>query len=85
MANGVMLDLGQVGQNARLTVNGVDCGIRICAPYCFDLSGILKDGENTLEIVVSNTLAQKHRDNFSHFLALEPAGLLGELRLLKRN
>jgi len=76
------IDLGQVGQNARLLVNGTDCGIRICPPYRFALNGLLKPGQNTIEIVAANTLAQKHRDGFSYFLALEPAGMLGDVRLL---
>ncbi len=76
------LDLGRVGQNARLFVNGEDCGIRIAAPYTFDLTGRLREGVNHFEVVVSNTLAQRERDWFSYFLQLEPSGLLGPLTFL---
>ncbi len=80
-ANAAMLDLGQVAQYAKLTVNGIDCGMRICPPYRFDLSGILTKGANKIEIEVGNTLAQKVKDGFSYFLTLEPAGILGDIRL----
>ena len=48
------------------------------------LAWYLMDAGYTLDIVVANTLAQKHRDGFSYFLALEPAGMLGDIRLLPR-
>jgi hypothetical protein len=76
-----LLDLGRVGEVASLTVNGIDAGIRICAPYTFDLSGILKAGTNTATVTVANSLVWQHRDNFSPFLPLPPSGLLGEITL----
>ncbi len=81
--NGAMLDLGRVGQTARLTVNGRDAGIRILEPYLFSLDGLLKEGENEFVAEVSNTLVGKVRDFFSFFLPLAPSGLLGPLRLIE--
>ena len=75
------LDLGRVGQNAELTVNGIYCGIRISQPYLYDIANAVKPGENTAIVTVSNTLAQKTRDNFSRFLQLNPSGLLGGVSL----
>jgi len=77
----IFLDLGRVGQNATLVINGVDCGIRISRPYLFEITHAIKDGENFAEIVVSNTLAQRVRDHFSHYLQLAPSGLLGGITL----
>ncbi|MBQ9116774.1 MAG: glycosyl transferase family 2 [Clostridia bacterium] len=77
----VYLDLGRVGQNAELTVNGIYCGIRISQPYLYDITNAVKPGENTAIVTVSNTLAQKTRDNFSRFLQLNPSGLLGGVSL----
>jgi hypothetical protein len=77
----VFLDLGKVGQNATLVLNGVDCGIRISRPYLFDITDAMQDGENIAEVVVSNTLAQRVRDQFSHNLQLSPSGLLGEMAI----
>lgn len=75
------LDLGRVGETARLRVNGQDLGIRISPPYAFRLDGILRLGENDIEVEVANTLAGRVRDSFSYFLTLPPAGLLGPITL----
>lgn len=80
-ADRVYLDLGRVGQNAALRLNGIDCGIRISRPYLFDVTDALREGENRAEVVVSNTLAQKVRDSFSRYLQLAPAGLLGGMKI----
>jgi hypothetical protein len=77
----VFIDHGRVGQNAQLSVNGKDCGIRISAPYLFDITDAVKNGENEAVVVVSNTLAQRERDGLSYFLQLAPSGLLGDIYL----
>lgn len=43
------------GGVAEVTLNGRSCGVRAWAPYRFDLAGGLRDGENTIEIKVTNT------------------------------
>lgn len=78
----ILLDLGEVGQNATLILNGVDCGIRICRPYAFDVTACLCDGENVAEVVVSNTLVRRVHDSFSYFLQLSPSGLLGGMNIV---
>ena len=45
-----ILDLGCVGQTAHLYLNGEDMGVRVTAPYAWDLSGKLKKGVNQIEI-----------------------------------
>lgn len=80
-AKHVFIDLGIVGQNATLKVNGVDCGIRIAKPYAFEITNAVKEGKNTFEVVVSNTLVRDNPDGFSSFLLLAPSGLLGEITL----
>ena len=75
------LDLGRVGQNAVLRVNGVDCGIRICAPYRFEITDAVRDGVNDVEVIVANTLVQQHRDSFSVWMTIAPSGLLGPVRV----
>ena len=79
----VWLDLGRVGQNAQLTFNGVDCGIRISRPYLFEITNAVKNGTNHAEVIVSNTLVQEVRDAFSCFLQLSPSGLMGGMRILR--
>ena len=80
-AKRVFIDLGTVGQNATLKVNGTDCGIRITKPYAFEITNAVKDGKNTFEVIVSNTLVRDNPDRFSQFLLLAPSGLLGDITL----
>ena len=56
-------------------------GKRIFAPYRFDISNVVLDGENTLEIIVTNTCVFENRDNFSRFMAIKPSGLLGPVKI----
>ena len=75
------LDLGRVGQTAKVWVNGAYAGIRIAAPYTFRVADLLQEGENTVTVEVANTLVGKTRDGFSHNMAIAPSGLLGPVSL----
>jgi len=75
------LDLGTVGEVAELKINGTDVGVRICAPYAFDISSAAKIGENSVELTVSNTLVRHNHDSFSYFMQIPPSGLLGDIHL----
>lgn len=77
------LDLGRIGQNAELYINGINCGIRISAPYLFDITNAISDGKNQAVVIVSNTLAQKVKDYFSYYLQLAPSGMLGDICIKK--
>ena len=77
-----VLDLGAVGQTARVWLNGKCVGFRVCPPYRFELKGFAKAGKNRLQIDVANTLANKVRDHFSYFMQLTPSGLLGPITIL---
>ena len=79
---GVTLDLGRVGQTARVTVNGSDAGIRIVPPYTYPVADLLTAGENTVTVEVANTLVGKVRDGFSYHMVIPASGLLGPVRLL---
>ena len=76
-----ILDLGSVGTTAEVRINGTHVGTRIFAPYRFDISNAVKDGENTIEIIVTNTCVFEQRDKFSRFMAIKPSGLLGPIKI----
>ena len=82
-AERLAIDLGTVGQNAHLWCNGRDLGVRVCAPYRFELTDALRGGENELVIVVSNTLGNAVRDPLSDYMAIPASGLLGPVRWMK--
>ena len=50
-----MLDLGKVDMVACVKVNGQPLRKLWCAPYSLDISDVVKQGENTLEIEVTST------------------------------
>ena len=77
-----VLDLGKVGQTAKVWVNGAYAGIRIAAPYSFRVADLVHKGENVITIEVANTLVGKTRDGFSHNMVITPSGLLGPVKLL---
>lgn len=76
------IDLGEVGQTAHLWCNDVDLGVRLCPPYRYDLTKAFRDGENTLVIEVSNTLANAIRDGFSAYMAIPGSGIIGPVNWL---
>ena len=81
LASDWTLDLGRVGQTARLFVNGADAGIRVAPPYRFSLRGRLVAGRNEFVVETASTLARKLKDDLSFFLPIPPEGLLGPIRL----
>lgn len=78
----VVIELGDVFETAEVFVNGESLGVRISAPYQFELSGILRNGENSLVIEVTNTLVKENPDMLSRIGQHEPSGLLGPVRIL---
>jgi len=50
----VFLDLGTVGETAKITLNGKDLGVVWCAPRRVDITEALKSGDNELKIEVVN-------------------------------
>jgi hypothetical protein len=59
----VYLEIGDVHDYAKVTLNGKDVGERAWQPYRWDLTGALKKGQNDLEIVV-NVVPGAGRGNF---------------------
>lgn len=75
------LKLGQVFETAEVFINGTSAGVKICRPYHFDLTGLLKEGENEIAIEVTNTLGTSIRDGISHYLMIEPFGIKDDITL----
>lgn len=67
------------GENAKLTVNDMDCGFAICPPFIFDVSKAIKDGKNKFKIEVFTTLANSIRDHVSMYVPIAPTGISGKI------
>ena len=95
----MVLDLGNVCEMARVILNGNDLGLLWKAPYRTDVTEALIDGENILEIRVTNSwmnrligdeqpgvserITYTSKKFYSQDDALSPAGLLGPVRLIE--
>lgn len=77
----VFLDLGTVYETAEVFVNNKSAGVRLCPPYVFDLTGLVKQGQNLLRVEVTNTLGTQIREGLSQYLVIEPFGIEGPVRL----
>ena len=81
----VVLDLGAVRGTVEVSVNGQAVGARIWAPYRFDMSAAVQEGENRLEVLVLNTLAPYLRSTSPTnyvFGPQEVSGLMGPVRVV---
>lgn len=56
LKNRIELDLGEVISTAEVFVNGKSAGVRFAAPWTFDITELLNQGNNKIEILVYNTL-----------------------------
>ncbi len=77
----VALDLGAAYETAEVWVNGQPAGVRICPPYHFQVGPLLRAGQNTLVVEVTNTLVKEQHDFLSRFAQQEPSGLLGPVHV----
>ncbi len=81
----VEVDLGRVTATAEVHVNGKKVGVRVAPPWRLDVTGFLKTGKNTLEVLVYNTLANHYQTIPSRYRGKPLSGLIGPVRLLSRD
>ena len=77
----VLLNLGKVVATAEVRVNGKRAGIRVAPPWTVDVSEFVKPGENRIEILVYNTLANHYLTIPTRYRGSLQAGLLGPVRM----
>ncbi|MBM3861985.1 MAG: hypothetical protein FJ395_20365 [Verrucomicrobia bacterium] len=73
----LFLELGEVYEVARITINGRDAGIAWVPPFRVEVTGFLKPGRNTLRVELANLL----KNHLSPNNYDRPSGLLGPVRL----
>ena len=80
------LDLGRVGATCEVHLNGKYVGTEIAPPYRFDISEHLEEGDNRLEILVYNTLANHYQSVPTPDFYKKPAasGLLDTVRIINQ-
>ena len=83
LAGKVILDLGQVSTMAEVHVNGKSAGVKMARLFCFDITELVKAGENQIQVKVVNTLAN-HMSSYPTTYIYEGqmvSGLLGPVKL----
>ncbi len=78
---GVTLDLGKVVATAEVRVNGQTAGIRVAPPWRVDVSKHVKAGENRIEVLVFNTLANHYLTIPTRYRGELTSGLLGPVSM----
>jgi hypothetical protein len=78
----VILDLGRVVATAGVIVNGKDAGVLVSPPWEIDISELVKEGDNMVEIRVFNTLSNHYQTIPTRYRgdSLE-SGLIGPVKL----
>jgi hypothetical protein len=80
----VLLDLGQLNSTAEVFVNGKPAGTRLGRPYQFDITNLLREGENRIEVRIYNTLANHYSIGYPTryvYKGQTVSGLLGPVKL----
>jgi hypothetical protein len=84
----LVLDLGRVAATAEVHVNGQKAGQVISPPWEVPVGDLVREGKNTIEIRVANTLAN-HYETYTPtsyvFDGQTLSGLLGPVRLRARS
>ena len=78
------LDLGSVAGTAEIIVNGTKVGVRVAPPWRQDIAGCLKEGGNTIEVMVYNTLANHYQTVPTKYRGDPISGLMGPVKILSR-
>jgi hypothetical protein len=81
----VILNLGAVAATAEVRVNGQVAGIRVAPPWTLDITRLVNPGENRIEVLVCNTLANHYTTIPTRYRGSTVSGLLGPVTLNMTN
>jgi hypothetical protein len=79
--NKLELDLGDLVSSAELFVNGKSAGIHLSPPWKFDVTSFAKPGENKVEVMIYNTLANNYTTIPTSYRGSIKSGLIGPVQL----
>lgn len=71
------IDLGDLVSSAELFMNGKSAGIRLAPPWKFDITEMVKPGENKIEILIYNTLSNNFTAVPTRYKGSSKSGLIG--------
>lgn len=79
--NKLEIDLGEVVSSVELFVNGESAGIKLSPPWTFDISKFAKPGNNRIEALIYNTLANNYTSIPTRYRGEIKSGLIGPVTL----
>lgn len=77
----MMLSLGDVIATCEVTVNGQSAGVLISPPYELDVTEMVKEGANEIEVLVYSTLSNHYQTIPTPYRGDPGAGLIGPVSL----
>jgi len=80
-----VIDLGDVAGTAEVLINGRKVGVKVAPPWQLTITPYLKKGNNLIEVVVYNTLANHYQTIPSRFRGEPKSGLIGPVKIIIKN
>ena len=77
----IEVDLGDVISSAELFINGKSAGIRLAPPWSYDITESIKKGENQIEVLVFNTIANNYTSIPTRYRGSIRSGLIGPVTI----
>lgn len=86
LTNRLEIDFGDLVSSAELRVNGKSAGIKLSPPWKFDITSFAKAGENQIEVLIYNTIANNYTSVPTMYRGEIKSGLLGPvvLKMIKQ-
>ena len=81
LKNRLEFDLGDLVSSAEVIVNGKSCGVRLSPPWKFDITSFAKPGENKIEVLIYNTIANNYTTVPTMYLGTIKSGLIGPVKI----
>jgi len=81
LKNKLEIDLGDIVSSAELFVNRKSAGIKLSPPWTFDITQLAREGENKLEVLIFNTLANNYTSIPTRYRGSIKSGLIGPVLL----
>jgi len=81
LKNRLEVDLGDLVSSAELRVNGNSAGIKLSPPWKFDITPFAKAGENQIEVLIYNTIANNYTSVPTMYRGEIKSGIFGPVVL----
>ena len=81
LKNKLELDLGDLVSSAELLINGRHAGIKLSPPFKFDITPFSREGDNKIEVLIYNTVANNYTTVPTMYRGEIKSGLIGPVTL----